>query len=132
MALNESGKCVDCGQPSVGLSLRCAGCQKEHLRESQRRYYRENHEKCLEASRKYKAQPDRQPLRYLDPWLGREYAIVRDPLPVDDGGFKPGAQFTKYELTYMARFGTLEDGALLRHCETGNYFVVDQGRLVRR
>lgn len=56
--------------------------------------------------------------------------IVSDPIPVENGGFRPGAGFTGEQIYYMVRYGTLTDGAVIER-KDGTREVVKCGRLVR-
>lgn len=132
MSRNASKKCADCGIPIIGMAQRCPDCHSKHRLEQNQAYYERNREKCLAANKKYKASRRENPLRSLDPWLGRNYVIVEDPIPVEDGGYRPGAQFSMTDLTWMAKFGALSDGVLIKDSVKNDYLVVDQGNLVRR
>ena len=43
-----------------------------------------------------------------------KYTVLRDPLPVEMGGYKRGAVFGKDDIKHMLQYGTISIGTVLR------------------
>lgn len=59
-----------------------------------------------------------------------EVTIVYDPLPVDDGGFTPGARFSILDFCAMVRNLSLTPGSKAKVTYRGTYTVTPDGYLV--
>jgi hypothetical protein len=56
--------------------------------------------------------------------------ITHDPLPLDEGGFTPGAPFDLIDFVYMLMEGALTVGLTVTHAGTG-YTVTGENELTR-
>jgi len=53
------------------------------------------------------------------PELGKaQYEIVKDPLAINDGGFRPGARLKGSEIEVMLKMETIAEGTIIRHRHT--------------
>lgn len=55
----------------------------------------------------------------------KHWTVVRDPLPVEEGGFRPGAQFESKEFPVMLQLGYLGYGAKVER--DGKVYTVQPG-----
>jgi len=56
------------------------------------------------------------------------FIILKDKLPVNDGGFRPGAILPSVEIAEMIRSKTLADGSILWNVADETLYVVDYSR----
>lgn len=51
------------------------------------------------------------------------YFVVKDPLPVDEGGFRKGTLITSLQADCMCQVGTFSDGTILQSSHNRRYQV---------
>jgi hypothetical protein len=53
------------------------------------------------------------------------FEVVSDPVPVSEGGFKPGVRFFKIEWEFMKSHKTFDIGMIVRSTKTGALEVME-------
>ncbi len=82
-------------------------------------------EDCVELDR-----IERRQKRILNARQAVEYTVVKDPTPVDKGGFAPGAQISHHELHcgLRAEYRAFTIGTILK-AKSGEHFIILNKRL---
>ena len=112
--LNNPPPCKRCGK-APALKDYCAKCGKIVKLEKKRLWERSH----------------RQLGELVDPGVKRApyFTIVKDPIPVEDGGFSPGTSFVgKYEIECMLSNFALTDGTIVSN--RGRLLEVRHGKLL--
>jgi len=56
------------------------------------------------------------------------YKVVFDPVPLEEGGYKPGAKIDGISIRMMTKIGSLKHGTILERVATGLRFIVVRSR----
>ena len=94
-----------------------------------RRHPNKPHESCRQDEKNRKARAKRaqqEATKYFsnpDAWI-----VLRDPLPLEEGGFSPGARFGSTDVAEMLNNAAFTPGTTLTYVRTRHRFqVVDEG-----
>ena len=120
MAYTEEMNCEICGKSFIARTPVAKHCKECKLVAAEIRYQRRL-AVSAEDTRQKQWQAERDPDRWLDKM---EFILVRDPIPVEEGGFKPGAKMGTLDIKECMKTGALVHGTSFRSVKNKKTYLV--------
>lgn len=98
----------------------CSQC-KPIMQEKYDRAYRKKRYEAIKSERHKKGV-------HKDQTKKLTYTILKDPIPMTEGGFRPGVSFGAHEVKEMVKMNSFQNGTILK--DSKNKYIVSNGKMI--